>query len=139
MPMDRSKFKNIVGGITTPVPAVASPEEQAATPIPGSLPPTPENPAETAEGQGSASPEPVARAEKPVAAPAKRFAKTGRPKGQATGKSTKTKVSLFIDKTLIDELYDWAYQDRIQPGELFERALRDYRNREAKRRNSGTA
>ena len=68
----------------------------------------------------------------------KRFAKTGRPKGQVTGKSTKTKVSLFIDKTLIDELYDWAYQDRIQPGELFERALRTFRDREVKRRNGGT-
>lgn len=137
MGLDRSKFKNIVGGITTPVPPVAP----AVHPTPEVEPPAVprlEQVAEHGVGQGREVPEPAPRREPPAAPPAKRFAKTGRPKGTSTGKSTKTKVSLFIDKALIDELYDWAYQDRIQPGELFERALRDYRNKEAKRRNSGT-
>ena len=133
MGLDRSKFKNIVGGITTPI-ALEAP---TAAPAPEPIPPQPEPAQETPAGQGGAAAEPASKVEKTPTAPAKRFAKTGRPKGQATGKSTKTKVSLFIDKTLIDELYDWAYQDRIQPGELFERALRAFRDREAKRRNSG--
>lgn len=134
MPLDRSKFSKIVGGITTP-PAPTAP---IAEPLPEPEPQPIEPPADLAAGQGSAPQTTAPDAGKSSAQPAKRFAKTGRPKGQATGKSTKTKVSLFIDKTLIDELYDWAYQDRIQPGELFERALRAYRDREIKRRNSGT-
>lgn len=138
MGLDRSKFKNIVGGITSPTPTAPqaeSPSIESETPA---APPTPP-PAEPPAGQGGEAQEPVVKREPAAAAPAKRFAKTGRPKGPTTGKSTKTKVSLYIDKSLIDELYDWAYQDRMQPGELIERALRDYRNREAKRRNGGTA
>lgn len=133
MPMDRSKFKNIVGGITTPVPPEAPPIVADPQPVT----PEPEPPVESGEGQGGMTPEPAAKSEKPAAAPAKRFAKTGRPKGRATGKSTKEKVSLYIDKTLIDELYEWAHQDRVQPGDFIERALRSFRDREAKRRNNG--
>ena len=89
MPMDRSKFKNIVGGITTPVP----PEAPALEPEPPATPPQPERGVEAGEGEGGSNPELAPRGEKPAAAPAKRFAKTGRPKGRTTGKSTREKIS----------------------------------------------
>ena len=134
MPMDRSKFKNIVGGITTPVtqevPQAAPQAEQSQV--------IPEQPIDAKAGEGGEQAEVAPKPEKSATIPAKRFAKTGRPKGRATGKSTKEKVSLYIDKSLLDELYDWAYQDRVQPGEMIERALRNFRDREAKRRNAGT-
>ncbi len=52
MGLDRSKFKNIVGGITTPVP----PEAPAIAPSPEPVSPATKQPAEVTQGQGGRSP-----------------------------------------------------------------------------------
>ncbi|HWU39239.1 MAG TPA: hypothetical protein VN203_16465 [Candidatus Acidoferrum sp.] len=56
-----------------------------------------------------------------------RFAQRGRPKGRkaepATGKAPKVKISLYLSESLVNDLYDWAHEDRIHPGEMFDRAL----------------
>ena len=137
MALNSSKFRNIVGGITTPVePATPQPAaEEIQPPVAPELmvPPLPE------QGRaGEASPTEPARRAQPEG---KRFARTGRPKGRKTdaaAKTNKVKVSLFLDEQLVNELYDWAHQDRMHPGELFDKALRSYRDREAKKRNGGT-
>ena len=52
-------------------------------------------------------------------------------------KPAKSKVSLFLDETIINDLYDWAHADRIHPGEMFEKALKPFHEKESKRRNAG--
>lgn len=130
MGLNRNKFRNIVGGITT-----AEPEPAPAT--------------------ETAPPEKPAKVEKPLQPPeqvraaavetegeeTRRFAKRGRPKGSkeegTSSKGRKVKVSLFLSEVLVNDLYDWAHADRIHPGEMFERALKPFHEREAKRRNGG--
>ena len=143
MAINANKFRNIVGGITTPLePAVPEPPVEAIkTPV---LPETPEQIMPPVPEQGrageAASAESAKTDARPAAPEGKRFAKLGRPKGRKTdpsAKINKVKVSLFLDETLVNELYDWAHQDRMHPGELFDKVLRNYRDREAKRRNGG--
>jgi len=64
----------------------------------------------------------------------RRFAQRGRPKGckaePATGKARKVKISLYLSESLVNDLYDWAHEDRIHPGEMFDRALRQFHERD---------
>lgn len=138
MALNRDKFRKIVGGITTAEPeenAVAAPEpkvEEVPTLAPSELP-SAEQGVNTVSGSGSVHPV------KPE--DNRRFAKRGRPKGakpdDASAKGKKVKVSLFLSEVLVNDLYDWAHDDRIHPGEMFERALKPFHEREAKRRNAG--
>lgn len=123
MGLKRDKFRGIVGGITS------QPQEDAPA---DSSPPVVE--------QGSRAVGTAPAVEATIGMEHHRFAKRGRPKGrkdeEAGGKVRKVKVSLFLSETLVKDLYDWAYADKIHPGEMFERALKPFHEKEAKRRNS---
>ena len=126
MGLNRDKFRRIVGGITTPEPADAITAE--------SVQPVADAEQKSAEEQGGGS------AAKSRSGDSRRFAMRGRPRGQKdeqpTAKTRKVKVSLFLREDLVNDLYDWAHADKIHPGEMFERALTPFHEREAKRRNA---
>jgi hypothetical protein len=131
MALNRDKFRKIVGGITTAEP------EPAANPTPPEAiakhePPPPPT------GEGGHSAVKAMPADEATANDNLRFAKRGRPKGSkdtgAAAKGRKVKVSLFLSEILVNDLYEWAHDDRIHPGEMFERALTPFHDREAKRR-----
>jgi hypothetical protein len=134
MALNRDKLKNIVGGITTPAAPTSTPmlpESETATPR--AMPP--------AIGQGGEPADEIGVAGEAKTGEHRRFAKRGRPKGRKDeapgGKARKVKVSLFLREDIINDLYDWAHDDRIHPGEMFDRALQLFHEREAKRRNAG--
>lgn len=136
MGLNRDKFRRIVGGITT---AEAETPQAAEAEKPVSLPevaePLPEPPAHASEST-AAELKPV-ESETP---PQPRFARRGRPKGrkeEPASKGRKVKVSLFLSELLVNDLYNWAHDDRIHPGEMFERALKPFHDKETKRRNGG--
>lgn len=133
MALNRDKFRKIVGGITT----ADTPEEQATENDPPVAEVAP--PKASAAGQGRAA-APASHDAEPDTAEQRRFAMRGRPKGRKEepgGKGRKVKVSLFLSETLVNDLYDWAHADRIHPGEMFERALKPFHEKESKRRNAG--
>lgn len=136
MALNRNKLKNIVGGITTPTPQ--------ETPAKGELPEAVDSvaPEPPAAGQGGEPADEKGPASQVTSGGHRRFAQRGRPKGSkdepATGKNRKVKVSLYLSEALVNDLYDWAHADRVHPGEMFDRALRQFHDKEAKRRNAGT-
>jgi hypothetical protein len=137
MALNRDKFRKIVGGITTAQPAEA---DAAAVPPP----PAPQQPKELPQpeaGEGSSPAGNDDAADATAATEHRRFAMRGRPKGRKdaapASKGRKVKVSLFLSEYLVNDFYEWAHQDRIHPGEMFERALKPFHDREAKRRNDG--
>jgi hypothetical protein len=127
MGLNRDKFRKIVGGITTPEVV----ETNAAESI---QPAQADAEAEQTPAVGRGSESPV----KSRPEDRRRFAMRGRPKGQKdeppATKTRKVKVSLFLPEDLVNDLYDWAHDDKIHPGEMFERALTPFHEREAKRR-----
>jgi hypothetical protein len=136
MGLNRDKFRKIVGGITTepedqPVTEAAIPE--AASPATVTVRP----PAGQEDKRGGDN----ESTDDAGSGDSRRFAKRGRPKGckagEATAKARKVKVSLFLSEILVNDLYDWAHADRVHPGEMFERALKPFHDKEAKRRNAG--
>jgi hypothetical protein len=134
MALNRDKFRKIVGGITT--------EPPQETPAPESLKPEAVEEGPPATGQGRPQPVQVDdTGQEAEAGEYRRFAMRGRPKGKkddaTNGKGRKVKVSLFLSEILVNDLYDWAHADRVHPGEMFERALKPFHEREAKRRNAG--
>ena len=132
MALNRDKFRKIVGGITT---QAESEEVATASPV-ADAPPT-----EVPPGRRD-RPSPLSAADEARTEDRRRFAKRGRPKGRRdnppTAKTRKVKVSLFLSEPLVNDFYDWAHDDRIHPGEMFERALKPFHERETKRRNAGT-
>src|SRR4051794_31010529 len=108
MALNRDKFRKIVGGITTPAePELREspveperPELEIATPK--------ERPQPAERGRGDAE---------STAGDARRFAKRGRPKAKKESaggdKIRKVKVSLFLHEDLVNDLYAWAYDDKI--------------------------
>ena len=57
-------------------------------------------------------------------------ARRGRPPGKKAGEGgDKEKVTLRLNKELMDEYRDWSWDERCQLGELVERALNQYRQR----------
>lgn len=138
MALNRDKFRKIVGGITTATEPQDAPADMDAKPEAEEVSTgSPQPPA--GQGEGSADPDGPANQER--AEETRRFAKRGRPKGRkdnvATAKARKVKVSLFLDEKIINDLYDWAHADKVHPGEMFERALKPFHEKEAKRRNAG--
>ena len=125
MGLKRDKFRGIVGGITS------QPEEEA--PAPTTTMPMVK--------QGVPEPDNASAVPASTETEHHRFAKRGRPKGGRidlpSSKGRKVKVSLFLSETIVNDLYDWAYADKIHPGEMFERALKPFHEKEAKRRNPG--
>jgi hypothetical protein len=142
MAMNRDKFRNIVGGITTAepkAPAVPpSPAEESAIPVANTT--QPEKKPEPA-GQGPDLAGNSDRNDEASSGDSRRFAKRGRPKGRkpdgATGSVRKIKVSLFLSEVIVNDLYEWAHDDKMHPGEMFEAALKPFHEREAKRRKGG--
>ena len=138
MALNRDKFRRIVGGITTTADPLDAPAEPIVKPVaePAQAEATP-----PPAGQGAEPAEVSGADDQDRAGESRRFAKRGRPKGRkddgASGKARKIKVSLFLDEKIINDLYDWAHADKIHPGEMFERALRPFHDRESKRRNAG--
>lgn len=133
MALNRDKLRKIVGGITT----ADTPEPQATETDPPDA--EADQPRASAAGQGRAA-APAPHHAEPDPGERRRFAMRGRPKGhreEPGGKGRKVKVSLFLSETLVNDLYEWAHADRIHPGEMFERALKPFHEREAKRRNTG--
>ncbi|AGA31697.1 hypothetical protein [Singulisphaera acidiphila] len=123
MGLRRDKFRNIVGGITS------QPEDEPET---AAAPP----PAE----QGSVADDSDSPVEPSPASDTRRFAKRGRPKGSKTepaDKGRKVKVSLFLSEVIVNDLYEWAHDDKIHPGTMFERALKPFHEKEEKRRKAG--
>lgn len=140
MALNRDKFRKIVGGITTaPEPEEIASEEASTPPAAKVAPEPPQPPA----GQGATPADANGADDQDRAAESRRFAKRGRPKGRkddaATSKTHKVKVSLFLDEKIINDLYEWAHADKIHPGEMFEKALKPFHEKESKRRNSGKA
>jgi hypothetical protein len=134
MGLNRDKFRKIVGGITT-----TEADTPIAEPLPSSAAPTRPEAEQPPTGQGRAAKIEVDG--EASASDSRRFAKRGRPKGrrddEAAGKTRKVKVSLFLSEALVNDLYNWAHEDRIHPGEMFELALKPFHERETKRRNAG--
>jgi hypothetical protein len=137
MALNRDKFRKIVGGITTPE-KEETPEAQDAAPAPATVK---TEPPQTAAGQGVEPAGANGPAEASTMEEHRRFAKRGRPKARkddaASGKTRKVKVSLFLSEYLINDFYDWAHDDKIHPGEMFEKALKPFHEKEAKRRKAG--
>lgn len=137
MALNRDKLKNIVGGITTPAPqeAAAAPPQASAAPIQAE----PE-PALPAAGQGSKPAGGNGHAGEATGGRTRRFAQRGRPKGRKDGPTAdnarKVKVSLYLSETIVNDLYEWAHADRVHPGEMFDHALRQFHEKETKRRNA---
>ena len=142
MAMNRDKFRNIVGGITTPEtkpqalppaqPTAVAPHDEADTTATRETVPAGEGTGDNDSGDG---------ADHPPLADQRRFAKRGRPKGSKppdqTGATRKVKVSLFLSEIIVNDLYEWAHADRMHPGEMFEAALKPFHERESKRRKGG--
>ena len=64
-------------------------------------------------------------------------ARLGRPPGRRAGKAApKEKVTVRLDAQLVACYRDWSWDERCQLGELFERALRAYRQGKIERRRS---
>ncbi len=138
MALNRDKFRKIVGGITTATEPqevgtdeALKPEAEIATP----------EPTHSTTGQGTVPAERSDGNDQESTGENRRFAKRGRPKGRKDGvtteKSRKVKVSLFLDEKMINDLYDWAHADKVHPGEMFEKALKPFHEKESKRRNAG--
>jgi hypothetical protein len=142
MGMNRDKFRNIVGGITT-----SEPKAPPAPPLPAEEPAIPatvkaqQAEAPTPAGKGPADEHKADHADDADTGEGRRFAKRGRPKGRkpdaATGTTRKVKVSLFLNEVIVNDLYEWAHADRMHPGEMFEAALKPFHEKEAKRRKGG--
>jgi hypothetical protein len=142
MAMNRDKFRNIVGGITTPEPKgqpSQPPAEEQSAPVPPTHVQQEEKP--TRAGKEPVVADDAGHTDDAETGEARRFAKRGRPKGRKpetkTGNARKVKVSLFLSETIVNDLYEWAHADKMHPGEMFEAALKPFHEREAKRRKSG--
>jgi hypothetical protein len=133
MGLNRDKFRKIVGGITTELA-----EEPVTEAAPAELTQHEQPPL---TGQGTEAAVRNASVDMVKGEESPRFAKRGRPKGRKVDdpatKVRKVKVSLFLSESIIKDLYDWAHEDRIHPGEMFERALKPFHEKETKRRNGG--
>jgi len=135
MALNRDKFRKIVGGITTAEPGQQAVEKPAEVIGPAQH----EQPA-AGQGGGPVAPHGDSAAAE-TSGETRRFAKRGRPKGRketpGADKIRKIKVSLFLSEILVNDLYEWAHDDRIHPSEMFERALKPFHEKEVKRRNGG--
>jgi hypothetical protein len=137
MALNRDKYRKIVGGITSAEPE-ETPVEEA--PLPTTFEPVTSKirPAAGQGGNPGGSDESNDHAD---SRDSRRFAKRGRPKGpkpdETAAKGRKVKVSLFLSEVLVNDLYEWAHTDKIHPGEMFERALKPFHDKEMKRRNTG--
>ena len=138
MALKRDSFRNIVSGITT-----QGPQELTKPPIVEAVEAAGEVESDESlpAGEGGGPAVRVSITHEAKAEDYRRFAKRGRPKGRKdvppASKGPKVKVSLFLSEAIVNDLYDWAHQDRIHPGEMFERALKPFHEKEAKRRNGG--
>ncbi len=137
MALNRDKFRKIVGGITTSE-AEEAPAKPSVAPAGSTAKAEPPRPraGQGVEAAGDNDPAGDVKAEEH-----RRFAKRGRPKGRKddapTAKARKVKVSLFLSEFLVNDFYDWAHDDKIHPGEMFEKALKPFHEKETKRRNGG--
>lgn len=101
-------------------------------------PPLIEEPAPEAERPDETEPpaQPPA-SDKPRQKPQGRIAaRRGRPPGQKLGEATdKEKVTLRLNKELMDDYRDWSWEERCQVGELVEKALLQYRKHRTRQKS----
>ena len=113
----------VLGGLISPEPALPAPPESSTLPVPDAPAP------ETAMPEPAEPPAPPPASDKPKQkAPGRIAARRGRPPGQKPGEAAdKEKVTLRLNKELMDDYRDWSWEERCQVGELVEKALIQYR------------
>ena len=121
----------VLGGLISPDPAQVETPATVADPVQ-------EPPAAEAERTETASPtvtptQPGKSRQKPQGRVA---ARRGRPPGQKIGEAAdKEKVTLRLNKELMDDYREWSWEERCQLGELVERALVQYHKQRARQKS----
>jgi uncharacterized protein (DUF4415 family) len=124
MPVAAKQLKGVGGVLGN----LLSPESPTATPPEPAAITAPEVIAEPAGDEQTAPSAAKTKTRHP--AHPKYYARRGRPPGKKTGDGQdKEKVTLRLNKELMDEYRDWSWEERCQVGELVERALAQYRSR----------
>ena len=121
----------VLGNLITPEPAIVAPTEAAPKPLP------PATPTESAESESvdQAASDVVTEKPRPKAQ-GRIAARRGRPPGQRAGEAAdKEKVTLRINKDLMDDYREWSWEERCQLGELVERALSQYRKHRTRQKS----
>lgn len=85
--------------------------------------------------QSSLSADDTARAVPPAADSTRTAVRRGRPPGKGRVVQPKEKVTVWIERNLLDSYRDWTWQARCQLSHIVERALADYH--EQHRRHPG--
>ena len=63
-------------------------------------------------------------------------ARRGRPPGKKAGEAAgKEKVTLRLNKELMDDYREWSWEERCQLGELVERAMQQYHQRRSRQKS----
>lgn len=121
----------VLGGLISPEPAQSEPpavgaeSEQNLPSTEVERTETPERPAPPAETVKS----------RPKA-PGRIAARRGRPPGQKPGEAAdKEKVTLRLNKELMDDYRDWSWEERCQLGELVEKAMLQYRKHRSRQKS----
>jgi len=112
-----------LGGLISAEPTTpASPEPAAPSASDASVP-------EAVSPEPADQPVQLLASDKLRAKPQGRIAaRRGRPPGQKPGEAVdKEKVTLRLNKELMDDYRDWSWEERCQVGELVEKALLQYR------------
>jgi hypothetical protein len=115
-----------VGGVLGSLISEPTPEpETSATP---DEPVTPEPADQAAPATAIAKPRPKSQG--------RVTARRGRPPGQKPGDAAdKEKVTLRLNKELMDDYREWSWEERCQLGELVERALLQYHKSRARQKS----
>jgi uncharacterized protein (DUF4415 family) len=124
--MGQKQLKGVGGvlsNLISPEPPTVALPEPAAKPAPAALSP------ETPTPDSFDHPAPAATSEKPSRKAQGRIAaRRGRPPGQRAGEAAdKEKVTLRLNKEMMDDYREWSWEERCQLGELVERAMLQYR------------
>lgn len=121
----------VLGNLISPEAAPPAQPEPPALPAPegpAAEAATPETPEPLASPPASDNPRPKTQGR--VAA------RRGRPPGQKAGEAAdKEKVTLRLNKELMDDYRDWSWEERCQVGELVEKALLQYRKHRTRQKS----
>ena len=128
------KLKGVGGvltGLISSEPAQPAPPEAATPPV------IEEQPPEAEKLDATEPPALSPQIDKPRQKPQGRIAaRRGRPPGQKPGEAAdKEKVTLRLNKELMDDYRDWSWEERCQVGELVEKALLQYRKHRSRQKS----
>ena len=121
----------VLGNLISPEPATAELPPamvRTADSLPAAEPERPEqaDAAEPPAEPGNNRPKPTARI----------AARRGRPPGQKPGVAAdKEKVTLRLNKDLMDDYREWSWEERCQLGELVERAMIQHRKQRSRQKS----